>query len=53
MAKIFHLADDNEIKELLLSKDSINTKQSTAATVKFSRQFVVEKQVYNFSCFTI
>jgi hypothetical protein len=24
MAKIFHLADDNEIEELLLNKDSIH-----------------------------
>jgi len=26
MANIFHLADDNAIEELLLNKDSINTK---------------------------
>ena len=43
MAKRFHLADDNEIEELLLNKDSINTKKSTAAAVKYFRQFLVEK----------
>ena len=42
MAKRFHLAD-NEIEELLLNKDSINTKKSTAAAVTCFRQFLVEK----------
>jgi len=43
MAKRFHLAEYNEIKELLLNKDSINTKKSTAAAVKCFLQFLVEK----------
>jgi len=43
MAKRIYLADDNEIEELLLNKDSINTKESTAATVKCFRQFLLEK----------
>jgi len=42
MAKRFHLADDNEIEELLFNKDSINTKKSTAAAVKCFRQSLVE-----------
>ena len=36
MTKRFHLADDNEIEEILLNKDSINTKKSMKETIQNS-----------------
>ncbi|CAC5373666.1 KCTD1_15 [Mytilus coruscus] len=40
--KRFHVADDDEIEELLQNKDSLNTKKSTAVAVKCFRQFLEE-----------